>query len=745
VRCASLSLPPRTLIVAAICGAARCAHVHHRSRRSQTMNRHPACARGARAPVAIAALLALGPAWAQQTNPVTPAAVQLDPVTVQGNYNNAIGSSDAASQGTVTSKLIEARPTLRPAEVLEFVPGVIVTQHSGDGKANQYFLRGFNLDHGTDFATFVGGMPVNMPTHAHGHGYSDLNWLIPELVNRIGYKKGPYFADEGDFASAGAARISLFDGLPQGIASLTLGENRYARALIANTGALGPGKLLYAIEAAHNNGPWDNPEKFHRLNGVLRYSFGEGDTHQLITAMGYSAGWNSTDQIPQRAVDQGLIGRFGAIDSTDGGTTSRYSLSYEFERKLDDGSVKLNAYAIQSELDLYSNFTFFQEHPIDLDPAETSGDQFEQAEHRRVFGLAASRRWNTQLGGRDSTNTIGVQLRHDRLDPVGLYSTVARERVATTQESTVRQTSVGLYAENATQWTPWLRSVVGVRADRFDFKVASSIAANSGSKRASIASPKLSLIFGPWAKTEYFVNVGYGFHSNDARGTVATVAAKDPNGPAIEPVNPLVRSKGGEIGLRTEIVPGLQSSLSLWALKLDSELLFVGDAGETEPSRASKRLGLEWNNHYLATPWLLLDADLAVSRARFTGPDPGDPTLGNRIPGSIQTVASLGATVTDLGPWFGQFQLRYFGPRALDENNEQRSKATTLAYLRAGYKINKNVKVTVDVFNLFNRQGSDIDYAYASRLKGEPAGGVNDIHFHPVEPRSFRVSLMANF
>ena len=675
--------------------------------------------------------------------------VELAPVEVKGNYNNAVGSSDAASQGTVTAKLIESRPTLRPAEVLEFVPGVIVTQHSGDGKANQYFLRGFNLDHGTDFASFVAGMPVNMPTHAHGHGYSDLNWLIPELVNRVSYKKGPYFADEGDFSSAGAAHISLFDRLPQGVASLTLGENGYRRALVANSTAVGPGQLLYALEAAHNDGPWDNPEKFHRLNGVLRYSFGEGDTRQAITAMGYSAGWNSTDQIPQRAIDQGLIGRFGAIDPTDGGTTARYSLSYEFEQQLSDGNFKFNAYAIQSRLDLYSNFTFFQEHPIDLDPAETDGDQFEQAEHRRVFGLAGSRRWNTQLGGHDSSNTIGVQVRHDRLDPVGLYSTVARERVAQsngiTQESTVRQTSIGVYAENATQWTPWLRSVVGLRADRFDFHVESSIAANSGSKSASIASPKLSLIVGPWAKTEYFVNAGYGYHSNDARGTTATVAAKDPNGPAIDPVNALVRSKGAEVGLRTELIPGLQSSLSLWALKLDSELLFVGDAGETEPSRASKRYGVEWNNHYLATPWLLLDADLAFSRSRFTEPDPGDPTLGNRIPGSIQTVASVGATVTDYGPWFGQLQLRYFGPRALDENDGRRSKATTLAYLRAGYKINKNLKVAIDVFNLFDRQGSDVDYYYASRLKGEPAGGVNDIHFHPVEPRSVRLSLIANF
>ena len=677
------------------------------------------------------ALLAIAPVAVGQP-------VQLAPVTVVGNYNNAVGSSDAASQGTVTAKLIESRPTLRPAELLEFVPGVIVTQHSGDGKANQYFLRGFNLDHGTDFATFVAGMPVNMPTHAHGHGYTDLNWLLPELVNRISYKKGPYYADEGDFSSAGAAHIGLFDTLPRGIASLTLGAHGYGRALIANSRQAADGDLLYAIETAHNDGPWENPEKFHRINGVLRYSAGEPGNRSALTAMAYSAGWNATDQIPQRAVDQGLVGRYGAIDPSDGGNTSRYSLSFETERRLADGGFKLNAYVIQSRLNLYSNFTFLLDDPV-------NGDQFEQAEQRRVFGLATSRHWNTTLGGRDSSNTIGLQLRHDRLDPVGLYHTVARQRLSTTQESTVRQTSVGLHAENATQWTPWLRSVAGARVDRFDFQVDSSIAANSGSRSASIVSPKLSLILGPWRQTEFFVNLGSGFHSNDARGTTATVAAKDPLGPAISPVDPLVRSKGGELGLRTELVPGLQSSLSLWALKLGSELVFVGDAGETEASRASKRYGLEWNNHYIAAPWLLIDADVALSRARFTEPDPSDPSIGDHIPGSIQTVVSLGATVTELGPWFGQFQLRYFGPRALVEDNSVRSKGTTLAYLRAGYRFNPNLRIALDVFNLFDRQGSDIDYAYASRLQGEPAAGVNDIHFHPVEPRSVRLSLVANF
>ena len=663
----------------------------------------------------------------------------LAPVEITGNYQNAVGTTDAASAGTVTSKLIENRPTLRPAEVLEFVPGVIVTQHSGDGKANQYFLRGFNLDHGTDFATFVDGMPINMPTHAHGHGYSDLNWLIPELVDRIRYRKGPYYAEEGDFSSAGSARIALFDALPRGVASLTVGRGRYERALLADSNRLSTGSLLYAIEAAHNDGPWDNPEKFHRINGVLRYSFGGDADRSSITAMGYSAGWNSTDQVPQRAVDSGLIGRFGAIDPTDGGHTERYSLSYQTFRRLEDGAFTFNAYAIRSKLDLFSDFTFYLEHPIDLDPTQTHGDQFEQAEKRTVLGLAAMRAWNTKLGGHDSVTTVGVQLRQDRLDPVGLYSTVARQRQSTTQESTVRQASLAIYAENQLQWSAWLRSVAGLRGDRFFFDVTSSIPGNSGRRNAGQVWPKLSLVFGPWSKTEYFVNYGYGYHSNDARGTVETVTPKE-RLPA-DAVSPLVRSKGGEIGVRTELVPNLQSSLALWQLNLGSELVFAGDAGDTQPSRASTRKGVEWNNHYIAAPWLLLDADLAVSRARFTQFDP----VGNSIPGSIDTVASLGATMANLGPWFGQFQLRYFGPRPLVEDNSQRSRATTLAYLRLGYKITPEVRVALDVFNLFDRKASDIDYFYASRLKGEPGEGVNDVHSHPVEPRSVRVTLTANF
>jgi len=458
--------------------------------------------------------------------------------------------------------------------------------------------------------------------------------------------------------------------------------------------------------------------------------------------MAYTAKWNATDQVPLRAIDSGLIGRFGAIDPSDHGETTRTSLSYDLLHAMDDGEFKLNAYAIQSRLDLFSNFTYYLDDPV-------HGDQFEQAEHRQAYGLNTSRTWNGSWAEHESNTTIGLQLRHDRLSPVGLYTAEGGQRLDTTQESRVRQTSVGLYAENDTHWLPWFRSVLGVRSDQFHFNVNSTIDANSGQKTALINSPKLSLIFGPWDKTEYFFNYGYGFHSNDARGVTATVKAKvnpdtlerDTTDPAI----PLVRTRGSELGLRTEIVPGLQTSVALWQLDIASELVFVGDAGETEASGASKRHGIEINNHYVAKSWLLFDADLAFSQSSFNENQGEDPNVGRYIPGSVRTVASFGATVTNFGPWFGQFQLRYFGPRPLIEDNSQRSKGTTLAYARVGYKISPDMRLAVDVFNLFDRKASDIDYYYASRLPGEATDGVNDTHTHPAEPRSLRVTLSLNF
>ena len=670
-------------------------------------------------------------------------------VEIIGHYQTGIETSDAASEGSVTYKLIEDRPIMRPGEILEFVPGMIITQHSGDGKANQYFLRGYNLDHGTDFATYVAGMPVNLPTNAHGQGYSDLNFVIPELVSRIDFKKGPYYAEEGDFSTVGAAHIRYFDQLPSGLAQLTVGSYDYWRALVATSPKVGDGNILIAVEAQGTNGPWENPEDFEKLNSVLRYSQGSALRGFNITAMAYDAKWNSTDQVPQRAVDEGLIPRFGTVDASDGGQATRYSLSFEGTTPLSglgDPQFQIDAFVIGYSLDLWSNFTYFLDDSV-------NGDQFHQSDRRQIYGLRPNMAWVGKLWGAESTTRVGLQMRYDDIN-VALSNTVARQFVSLTRQDQVGEGTAGVFAENATQWTRWFRSVLGIRFDYFNFKDTSSIPENSGQTSANITSPKMSLIFGPWDKTEYFINAGYGFHSNDARGVFTTVDPK--TGDVVEPVTPLVRTKGAEVGVRTEIIPKVQTSLALWILTQASELVFVGDAGTTEPSRASRREGIEWITSYQPLPWLLFDFELSLSRARFTTIDPLDPTTGDYIPGAIPLTAHFGAAIQNLGPWSGAFELRYFSSYPLVEDNSVRSNPSTLANLRVGYTFNKTWSARMDVLNLFNSETNDITYYYASCLAGEvganpactgarPVDGVNDIHFHPAEPRQVRFTVVARF
>ena len=461
-------------------------------------------------------------------------------VRVAGHYDNAVGTSDAASQGVITTDLIVNRPALRTGEMLEFVPGMIVTQHSGDGKANQYFLRGFNLDHGTDFATFVDGMPVNMPTHAHGQGYTDLNFLIPELVQRIDYRKGPYFADEGDFASAGAARIRLTDRLPQGMASLSLGSmaTRAACWPIRSTAAqrhlaVRPGTEPQRRPVGHARA---RPQGTAACCATAQ---GTPDDGYSVTGMAYTSSWNSTDQIPLRAVESGLIGRFGAIDPTDGGDTARYSLSYAMRKRTRQSACSNSTpMLMRSQLDLFSNFTYFLADPV-------QGDQFQQSERRTVAGVNTGASWHTKLAGLAMRNKIGLQTRYDRLSPVGLYGTVARQRTDTVREDRVRESSVGLYAENSTQWLPWLRSGGRPALRRLSFQCRQQHRWRQRQGRRPCISPKLSLIFGPWSKTEYFVNYGKGFHSNDARGTTQT---RLPDGSASSPGDAAGADKRRELG-----------------------------------------------------------------------------------------------------------------------------------------------------------------------------------------------------
>ena len=675
--------------------------------------------------LALIVLLALG--WSG------PSVAQLDSVEIRGHYDNAVGTSDAASQGTIRAELLKSRPAQRPGEVLEFIPGMIVTQHSGDGKANQYFLRGFNLDHGTDFATFLNGMPVNMPTHAHGLGYSDLNFLIPELVDRISYRKGPYFANVGDFGSAGAAEIQYRSSLDAPFAQLTLGEHGYRRGLLAGSHETSGGVTwLGALEWMGNDGPWTVPENLKRLNAVLTATGGTRAEGWQASAMAYDAKWTATDQIPQRLINAGSylgkpFGRYDSLDPTDGGGTSRYSLSGQWHKVDDLSAIRVSAFAMRYALGLNSNFTFA------LDRPET-GDQFAQRDRRTVLGLNAVQSLNHQWLGRSVRSEMGLQIRRDGIS-VGLFDTAQRQITGVTRDDTVSQTLVGLYGQSMVELTPWLRTLVGARADRMDMQVTSkTLGANSGNSGDLQVSPKFSLIAGPFAKTELFLNTGRGLHSNDARGTTTTVDPR--SGDPVNKVPVLVASRGAEVGVRTEAVPGLQSSLALWRLHVDSELVYVGDAGVTEPSLASIRRGVEFNNRWQPRQWLLFDADLAWTHARFDN--------GDRIPNAVDRVGSVAATLRDLGPWSTSVQLRYLGSGALIEDNSVRSIPSVTTNWRLSRRTNewfgRGSEITLDVFNVGNRKVNDIQYFYESRLPGE-LGAVADRHVHPAEPRTVRLTI----
>jgi hypothetical protein len=651
---------------------------------------------------------------------------------VENPAENLIGIAEAASMGAITARQLENRPIMRAGEVLETVPGLVISQHSGEGKANQYYLRGFNLDHGTDFATTIAGVPVNMPTHGHGHGYTDANFLIPELVSGVQFKKGPYYAEEGDFSAAGAANINYVNALDRPIVDASAGGQGWARMLAAASPRLGDGHLLAALEVNRNDGPWTLKDDYEKLNGVIRYSEGTAASGVSVTGLVYRGTWNATDQVPQRAIDESLISRFGHIDPTNGGRTHRISLSSDVQQASGTTATRANAYVVNYALNLFSNFTYFLDDP-------ENGDQFEQEDRRNILGGRVTHRRLTAWGGRAAENVVGAQVRHDRIGSVGLYRTRARQRLETTRHDRVNQTSLGLFAQNELQWSPFVRTVVGIRGDVFDFDVDSDDPENSGSKASGLVSPKASVVLGPWKGTELYVNAGTGFHSNDARGATTT---RDPaSGERVDPTTPLVRAKGAELGLRTVRIPRVQMTVAAWWLGIDSELLFIGDAGTTEASRPTRRSGVEWATYARPHPWIALDANVAISRGRFTDADPA----GDRIPGGVESVVSAGVVVDNAERVFGSMRIRHFGARPLIEDDSVRSRGTSLVNAQMGVRLGRGTSIVLELFNLFDAEASDIDYFYTSRLPGEPAGGVEDVHTHPALPRAARVGVQVGF
>lgn len=732
------------------------------------------------------------PVTVETTEPPAPLGITLavssvsTTVNVQGREDDLVGVAESATQGTVGAKEIEDRPILRSGEVLETVPGLIITQHAGGGKANQYFLRGFNLDHGTDFAVFIDDMPLNLPSHAHGEGYADMNTVIPELVQRVNYEKGPYYADVGNYGSAGSAHLEFFKTLPENFFQVEGGMYGYERAVFGISKKLGSGTLLFGGEAYYDDGPWTHPDGYAKFNGLLTYSQGDDTSGFSITARGYHGKWNSSDQIPVTATP--LVGFFGTLNPTDGGNSQRYSLQAEWHRDRAKSKTKITVYGFYYDLDLFSDFTYYLDDP-------SKGDQFEQQDRRWVVGLDAHHTISTEWFGRKVENTFGLQVRNDWVNN-GLYRTENRVRTdksdinacndepidacsndpnlvavlpADTDLNKFTETIVGFYVENKIQWAEKFRSVLALRGDEAIDAVTSLTpnyvatelpgapvvnfaAANSDTVTKFLPQPKASLIFGPWSNTEFYVQGGFSFHSNDARGATQTVEPISPDNPfptATSRIPALVPTKGAEIGVRTAVAPHLQSTFSLWYLHSASELQQDGDTGATVASASpSNRYGIEWANYYTPLEHWAFDFDVADSRAFFTEIDPADAAPnspgGKWVPEAVGLVVSSGVTMHDYKRFSASLRLRAFGPRNLTSDAIYRSNATVLLNAEVRYRIAKKWSFVVQALNMLNRRDHDIDYAYTSRITPSGDAAFTDV-FHPIEPFQVRCGLRIAF
>jgi hypothetical protein len=654
----------------------------------------------------------------------------LDTLVITGKAENLLGIAATASKGQSDREELLERPYLRRGELLEVVPGLIATQHSGFGKANQYFVRGYNLDHGTDFGIFVDGMPANYRAHGHGQGYADMNFLIPEFIAQLDYQKGPFDPRLGDLTTAGAAEFSLVNRLERNFAQVTIGEDAFYRGVFGHSVEAGSGTLTYGGEFQFYDGPWVLDGDSHRYNGIVRWHTGDDEDFFNLTFLASQGEWTSTDQVPSRAISSGMIDRLGFLDPTVGGDSQRYSLSMNWGRRDGDVVWRANAYAGYYDLDLYSNFTYFLDDPV-------NGDQFRQSDQRLFFGgeITATLE-NRSLFGAETDYTLGFQTRNDLIWDLELARTRNRLDVNPIREDDVFTGNYSLFVGAETRWNDWFRTQAGVRGDLFFFDVDSDMAVNSGSDWDGIVVPKLNLIFGPWNDTEYYLNLGGGFHSNDARGIFTRIDPNDGVTP-VAPVDPLVRTWGAELGARTQWDNNLTTTLSLWWLHNDSELLYVGDAGNVEAGPDTSRYGVEFTAYWRPVDWFALDAELAWSQGRYDETwAPGGPYIENQVP----VVLSTGLTFGRETGWFGALRARYFSARPLVANKSVESRESLQVNARVGYRW-ENCELALDCLNLLGRDDNDIEYFYTSRLPGEPAAGIDDVHLHPTEPRQVRASF----
>ncbi|HEY3948722.1 TonB-dependent receptor [Phenylobacterium sp.] len=682
-------------------------------------------------------------------------------VVVTGSRINLMGIAETASQGSITQEELQLRPVYRVGQLLETTPGLVVTVHSGEGKAQQYLVRGFNLDHGTDIANFVDDMPVNRSTNTHGQGYSDANFMMPEVTNGLDYTKGPYYAAVGDFGAVVSTHVKLADEIPNQM-SATLGTLGVYNGFIGGTYHIDDrDRVLGGFYLGHVDGPFDHPDNFRKIDGVVRYSHGQTDDGYDLTAMYYKGQGNMTTDQPLRAIREGLISRFGTLDPSDGSYSERISLSSHFAAKGDAGDgaswrFTANAYAIRWRMFLFNDFTHFLDDPV-------NGDQEKQDETRTTLGGASAFRLLKAFGDISTDTTVGVQLRYDdayvdrrHTDHRQVLPTCSEEQPdgpaiqipatnGACNADRVHLLDLGPYIENTTYWTSWLRTIVGLREEYYRATDHSFISGFSGAESQTLFQPKGSIVFGPFYQTELYLSAGRGFHSDDVRGVFGTVPLEGvPGAAGRTPL--LAAATGEELGIRTNLIPNVAVQLSVFQEDFRSELTYNADAGQDEASAPSRRRGVEVSAQYKPLEWLELNTDLAFSRARYTGDltafDLAQPFIAN----APTFIGSFGVLVDNLGPWFGGLQWRALGKYPINDGEEfPQDKGYSEFNADIGYRVSPKLRLQLSVFNLTNTKADAAAYFYAARLKGEPAEGIPDFQVHPLEPISVQFKATAYF
>ena len=692
--------------------------------------------------------------------------VQLKPQSLRLDdvYVEAERSYSAASSKTIRAFDLQIRPNNTAHDMLQLVPGLFIAQHAGGGKAEQIFLRGFDADHGTDVAISVDGIPVNMVSHGHGQGYADLHFQIPELIERVDVHKGPYFANRGNFATAGAVTFHTRDHLDHNTIRLEGGEFGSARVTtLMQMPTKDPHQGAYfAGQFYATDGPFLSPQNFQRFNLFGKFHTHVSEMSKLaFSVSAFGSAWDASGQIPLRSVQSGLD-RFGALDDLEGGTTSRQDVSLIYTLGESDRYLKLQAYASRYTFKLFSNFTFYLDDPI-------QGDMIEQIDNRNILGLNAEYRFTNAFGDRLAITTIGGGFRSDDI-AVALWHSPDRVRQTSRVNSDIVENNLFLWAREELLLHPKFRVLLGIRADYFTFNVEDHLEQStthtglphaSGFAQKHIFNPKGSFVFSPADKLDLFVNSGSSFHSNDARDVIIAQKIKELDksfrrqgmmeaeiddalrarnfDPEQRDIETLPRAVGAEVGVRTQVTPRLHLGVAGWWLRSDQELVYVGDAGTTEISDRTRRMGVDFEGRLQIAPWLWADADLNVSRGKIANA----PAGADMVPLAPRLTSTGGLTVRHPRGLEGSLRYRLLDDRPANEDNSVVAEGYTVMDLTAGYQW-RNMKLFVQVKNLFDTDWNEAQFDTESLLQGE-IESVSEIHFTPGNPRNVLVGVGYQF